>query len=199
MQQRKKLGQASEIPPFDEAILRPAEDEIVCAVRTMPLREFKLLEHCSKLGLVAYLPLRRTLKLHNVTSKGRAYSYSNEVLRPLFTSYLFLKAKLPDLRGLYEAKLLQRYLPPLDRDGFLEEIRLVRKCELVGFQQELEVHQDIPEGGRFLITSGIWEGVEGHLTRKDDIFKWTVEIDCCQQFITTIIDPTQFSMTPLND
>lgn len=199
MHRKKKLEHAIAIPPFDEAILRPAADEVVCAVRTKPLHEFKLEEHCRKLGLSTYLPLRRALKFHNVTSKGHAYSYSDEVLRPLFTSYLFLKARLSSLRELYETKMLQKYLPPQDRDRFLEEIRLVRKCELVGFDQELEVHEDIPEGGRFIINSGIWEGVEGRLTRKDGIFKWTVEIDFCQQFITTIIDPTQFSMTPLVD
>ena len=199
MQQRKKLEHSIDIPPFDEAILHPLEGEIVCAVRTMPLHEFKLEEYCRNRGLSTYLPLRRTLKFHNVTAKGRSYSYSKEVLRPLFTSYFFLKAKQSELQELYASRMLQRYLPPQNMDSFLAELRVVRKCELVGFQQELEVHSDIVEGGRFIVNSGIWEGVEGRLTRKDGIFKWTVEFDFCQQFITTIIDPTKFDMTPLQD
>ncbi len=187
------------VPPFNEAILKPVGAEIVCAVRTMPLHEFKLEEHCMGQGLVTYLPLRRMLKVHNVTSKGRPYSYSQEVLKPLFPSYLFVKAELPAIRELYDKHKIQRYLPPLNLDSFLDEIRLVRKCEAIGFEQELEVHEDIPEGGRFLITSGAWEGVEGLLTKRDDVFKWTVEIEFCQQFITMTIDPTKFTMKPLAD
>ena len=186
------------IPQFDEAILNPQGDEIVCAVRTIPLHEFKLDEYCRKEGLVTYLPLQRVLRFHNVTSKGRPYTYSKEVLRPLFPSYLFLKATMPTLRGLFESKMLQRYLPPSDQESFLNEIRVVRKCEIVGFSQELEVHGDILEGKRFLITSGIWEGVEGRLTKKNDLCKWTVEIEFCQQYITVELDPTQYKMIPLD-
>ena len=67
------------------------------------------------------------------------------------------------------------------------------------FEQELDIHSDIPKGGHFLITSGIWEGVDGHLVSKDGVDKWTVEIEFCKQFITTIINPTQFKMIPLED
>ena len=198
MQKKAKTATSREAPPFNEAILNPADGEIVCAVRTMPLHEFKLDEHCRTLGLVTYLPVRRCFKIHNFTQKGRLYTYSREVLRPLFPSYLFVKTDLQTLRGLYETRMLQRYLPPVDQARFLDELRVVRKCELVGFEQELEIHEDIREGGKFLITSGIWEGVEGVLERKDDVCKWTVEIEFCQQFITTTIDPSLFKMKPLD-
>ena len=75
----------------------------------------------------------------------------------------------------------------------------MRICETLGFEQELEVHTNITKGGHFLITSGIWEGVEGHLVNKDGVDKWTVEIEFCKQFVTTTIDPTKFTMIPLDD
>ena len=195
----KEREAAKKAPPFDESILAPAEGEIVCAVRTTPLHETKVEDHCKSIGLSTYLPLRRTLRFRNVTSKGRQYSYSREVLCPLFPSYLFVKAEMAALRELYEKRKIQRYLLPVRQDRFLDEVRVVRKCELVGFEQELEVHEGIPEGGRFLIMSGIWEGVEGRLTRRDDVCKWTVEIEFCQQFVTATIDTTKFKMNPLDD
>ena len=196
---KEAVNVAKAVPPFNEAILKPVGAEVVCAVRTAPLHEFKLEEHCAGRGIVTYLPLRRTLKVHKVTSKGRPYSYSREVLRPLFPSYLFVKAELPLIRELYDTRRIQRYLQPVNLESFLDEIRVVRKCETVGFGQELEVHEEIPEGGRFLITSGVLEGVEGCLTQRDGVFKWTVEIEFCQQFITMTIDPTKFAMKPLDD
>ena len=199
MPQRKKQGSPCELPPFDEAIFTPMGDEIVCAVRTMPLHEFKLEARCREEGLVTYLPLRKTLKFHSITSKGRPYTYSKEVLRPLFPSYLFLKADIATLRSLFESRMIQRYLQAPDQERFLDEIRVVRRCEMVGFEQGLEVHRDIPEGGHFLILSGVWEGVKGCLTRKDGLFKWTVKIEFCQQFVTTQLDPTQFKMMPLDE
>ena len=179
--------------------MAPVGEEIVCAVRSMPLHELKLQEHCIREGLVIYLPMRRTLSIHNVTSKGRPYTYTKEVLKPLFPSYMFIKAEMPAIRELYEARMICKYLLPLQQERFLDEIRVVRKCEIVGFEQELEVHDDIPEGGRFLITSGVWEGVEGLLTHRDGVSKWTVEIEFCKQFVTATIDPTKFSMKPLYD
>ena len=75
----------------------------------------------------------------------------------------------------------------------------MRIFETLGFEQEIEIHADIPKGGRFLITSGVWEGVEGHLVNKDGVDKWTVEIEFCRRAVTTTINPTLYKMIPLED
>ena len=185
-----------EIPPFDEAILAPTGDEVVRAVRTSPLHEFQFEEYCKSIGLTTYLPLRKALKFHNVTRNGKGYSYSKEVLRPLFASYLFVKVPLPQLRRLFDSKLILQILAVSDMQKFLDEIRTVRKFEVVGFGQPVEIHQEIAVGKRFLINSGIWQGTVGLLTKKDNLFTWTVEIEFCNQFLSTQIDPTEFQMTP---
>ena len=188
------------VPAFDEAILNPVGDEIVRVVHTRPHQETALEKYCKQKGIVCYLPVRRAIKIHNFTQKGIPYSYSKEVLRPLFPSYIFIKMPLPLMHVIHEAQIFSRVVPlQYEQEKLLEEIKVVRTIEALGFEQELEVHTDIPSGGRFLITSGIWEGVQGHLLNKDGVDKWTVEIEFCKQFVTTSIDPTKFKMIPLDD
>ena len=188
------------VPAFDEAILNPVGEEIVRAIHTRPNQEVVLEKFCRQRDIVCYLPVRRTVKVHNFTQKGIPYSYSKEVLRPMFPSYLFLKLPSPMMRMIHDARIFARVVPlPYAQEKLLDEIRIVRTFETLGFEQELEVHTDIPVEGHFLITSGIWEGVEGHLVNKDGVNKWTVEIEFCKQFVTTTIDPTQFKMIPLDD
>ena len=196
----KETGKAKhKVPEFDEAILNPVGDEVVRAVRTTPNQESVFEKYCKRRGVTVYLPLRRVWKVHNINRNGKSYSYSQEVLRPLFTSYVFVKMAEPLLRTLHESRVVAQILLEHNQERFLEELRVVRTCETVGFEQELEVHKEIAAGDRFLITSGIWEGVEGRLTQKDNCCKWTVEIEFCQQFVTTTIDPRLFKMTPLDD
>ena len=104
------------------------------------------------------------------------------------------------LHTLHRSNAIARILPlQYDQQQFLDEIKVVRTCETVGFQQELEVHKDVLVGKPFLITSGVWQGVRGELVEKDDVSKWTVKIEFCRQYVTTIINPTQFKMIPLDE
>ena len=80
----------------------------------------------------------------------------------------------------------------------MEEVRTVRKVELIGFKQELEFNTDIAVGDRFQIQNGVWEGVTGWLTCRDKKFKWTVQIEFVNQTVTTTIDPSKFKMIKLD-
>ncbi len=188
----------ADYPEFDESILTISGNEVVCPVKTTPLHEFKFRNYCQKNGVVCYLPLCRTWKVHNVTSNGKSYNYSKEVLRPMFISYVFVKTLPEKLKNLFESKQIIRILPIPDLPAFMEEVRTVRQVELVGYKQELEFHEDIVNGDRFLIQSGIWEGVTGWLTCRDKKFKWTVQIEFLHQLITTSINPSKFKMVRLD-
>ena len=191
---------AHRVPVFDESILEPVGDEVVRAVCSRPNKEAVFEKYCKEKGIACYLPVRRAVKVHNIVRKGVPYSYSKEVLRPLFTSYVFVKISESGLHSLHRSNAIVRILPlKYDQRQFLDEIRLVRTCETVGFQQELEVHEDVLVGKPFLITSGVWEGVRGELVEKDNVSKWTVRIEFCSQFVTTTINPTQFKMIPLDE
>ena len=197
---KEKKAPAHRIPVFDESILNPVGDEVVRAVRSKPNKEAVFEKYCKEKGIACYLPVRRAVKIHNIIQKGVPYTYSKEVLRPLFTSYVFVKMSESELPSLHRSNAIARILPlQYDQQKFLDEIRVVRTCETVGFQQELEVHEDVLVGRPFLITSGIWEGVRGELVEKDDVCKWTVRIEFCRQFVTATINPAQFKMIPLDE
>ena len=188
-----------EYPESDESILTISGTEVVRPVKTTPLHEFKFRDYCKENGLVSYLPLRRVWRVRNQTSsKGKTYSYSKEVLRPMFTGYVFVKIPLERLRGLFETKLVTKILHVADLDAFMEEVKTVRKVELVGFEQELEFNADIAVGDRFQIQSGVWEGVTGWLTSRDKKFKWTVQFEFVNETVTTTINPSKFKMIKLD-
>ena len=187
-----------EYPEFDESILTISGTEVVRPVKTTPLHEFKFRDYCKENGLVSYLPLRRVWRVRNQTStKGKTYSYSKEVLRPMFTGYVFVKIPLERLRGLFETKLVTKILHVADLDAFMEEVKTVRKVELVGFKQELEFNADIAVGDRFQIQSGVWEGVTGWLTSREKKFKWTVQFEFVNETVTTTINPAKFKTIKL--
>ena len=186
-----------ELPTFDESILTLSDTEVVCPVKTTPLHEFKFRDYCLENGVVCYLPLRRVWKIHNLTSNGKAYNYSREVLRPMFTGYVFVKSEPLELRKLFESKQITKILPVPDLPAFMEEVKTVRSAELVGYKQELVFHHDIAVGDRFQILSGVWEGATGWLTCRDKKFKWTVQIEFVHQLITTTINPSKFKMIKL--
>jgi len=188
-----------ELTDFDDSIFRLSGTEVVRPIKTMPLHEFKFRDYCKENGIVCYLPLKKVWKIRNLNTKGKIYNYSREVLRPMFTSYVFVKTPVEQLRNLFETKLVTKILHVSDLDAFMEEVKTVRKFELIGLKQELEFNTDIAVGDRFQIQSGIWEGVTGWLTSRDKKFKWTVQIEFINQTITTTINPSKFKMTKLDD
>ena len=180
---------------FDERILTPSENEVVCPVYTVPLNEFKLKDWCVKNGIVCYLPLKKTWKVNSYMSHGKPYKCSREVLRPMFPSYVFIKVQRAQLTPLWGTKTVVRFLEPSSKASLLEDIKAVRAFEAAGLEQEIEFNVDIKEGDRFLIETGVWEGVTGWLMKKDKKFLWTVELEFINQLIRTTINPSEFKMT----
>ena len=185
------------VPVFDERILSPEEDEMVVPVYTQPLHEVRFKDFCDANGLVNYLPLKRTFKIHNVTSKGKSYTYKKVVLRPLFASYVFVKLKKKEQNLLFSSKSIIRILNVADLKDFLDSVRTVRAVELAGFEGELEFNVDVKEGERFLIESGNWQGVCGWLVKKEKKYLWTVEIEFLHELVRATIDPSQYKMSPV--
>ena len=102
-----------EYPEFDESILTLSGTEVVCPVKTTPLHEFKFRDYCRENGVVSYLPLRRTWKVHNLTSNGKAYNYSKEVLRPMFrrlySSIAAIAASAPIRASAFPAQVISTF------------------------------------------------------------------------------------------
>lgn len=181
-------------PEFDERILTPSGEELVCPVYTMPLHEFRFYNYCKSNGLVSYLPLKKSWKHNNYTSKGRQYNYTRMVYRPMFPSYVFVKFTKESQQKLFASKSINHILPVADLSKFLEDVRTVRGVELAGLEQELEFNVGIAEGDRFVIESGAWAGVTGWLKKKECLYVWTVEIEFINQFVRAQIDPSKYKM-----
>jgi len=180
---------------YDERILLSEEGEIVVPVYTQPLHEFRFKEFCDANGLINYLPLKRTFKVHNVVRKGKAYNYRKVVMRPLFASYVFVRLPKKEQSFLFSSKSVIRILDVCDQKGFLDSVRTVRAVELAGLESELEFNVDIKEGERFLIESGNWQGVCGWLVKKEKRYLWTVEIEFLHELVRATIDPSQYKMS----
>ena len=182
---------------YDERILHPEDGEVVVPVYTQPLHEFRLKEFCDANGLINYLPLKRTFKVHNVVRKGNSYNYSKVVMRPLFAAYIFVRLPRKEQSFLFSSKSVIRILDVSDQKSFLDNVRTVRAVELAGLESELEFNVDIKEGERFLIESGDWQGVCGWLVKKEKKFLWTVEIEFLHALVRATIDPSQYKMSPV--
>ena len=158
--------------------------------------DFDKFMHCLKDGtenIHMYVP---PLKVHlrNADLIDAAHKLGVKLMHRIW-----MQDETTGLRYLTPEEYLVVQLPVRRQQQFLDEIRVVRTCETVGFKQELEVHEDVLVGKPFLITSGVWEGVRGELVEKDNVSKWTVRIEFCRQFVTTTINPTQFKMIPLDE
>ena len=184
---------------FDEGILTPEGDEVVCPVYTVPLNEFRLREYCKEHEITCYLPLKKTWKVHNVTSKGKSYGYSHEVMRPMFPSYVFVKMDAQKKAKLWSSHTIVAFLVPSTQESFLEDIRIVRACELAGMEHELEFNAEIRVKDRFVIQSGVWEGITGWLEKKENRFRWTVQLEFQHQTISSIINQAEYKMTRLEE
>ena len=184
---------------FDERLLSPKSDETVCAIRTIPLNELHMREFCREHGIVSYLPLKRVWRVSEHFKNGRLYRYQKEVLRPMFTSYLFAKMNGDQKALLWASKKITTVLTPQEPDRFLMELKAVHAFELAGLEQELEFNEGIRENDQFVIESGIWSGVIGRLEKKKGRFKWAVWLDFANQYIQTVINPAKYKLRRLED
>lgn len=186
---------------FPADFLAPSTDERLLAVYTHPHQENRLKSYCDVGGIACYLPLRRALKRHNVVSRNRKYAYQQTVLRPLFPSYLFVRATREQLGSLWRSGSVIRFCGNMETDDELlrRDIRLVRQFELAGLEKELLLNPDLEPGDRFLIESGgVWEGSYGTLISKASKYYWAVTIEGLNGAVIAVeINPAEYKMTRL--
>ena len=183
---------------FDERIFAPGEGEAVHCVHVRPKQESRLYGLCRESGVVCYLPLRKLCRV-TVRRYGRkTYHYPQEVLRPMFPGYLFVRANPEQRNWLYGTNAIVRVIndTPEAQAKLLEEIRVVRRIESIALEEEVEFNAEVKEGDRFLVESGPWQGTYGWLKRKRKRFVWTVELECVNALVQATLDPSQVRLTP---
>ena len=179
---------------FDESLLNPQGDDIVRPVYTMPLHEFRLRDYCLEHGISCYLPLRKVARVLKRTHGSTQYRYVKEVMRPMFSSYLFVKLAPDQRTSIFASESVRRILTVENPARFLEELRTVRRIEQIALTEPLDFNAGIKEGDHFLIESGPWEGITEWLRKKDKRALWTVEIECVNTLVQATIDPTLYKM-----
>lgn len=192
-----KLSQAA--PEFDSRILEPEDGELVYPVYTLPLHEFKFHEFCKTQGITSYLPLKRKWKINSYMSHGKPYSNNKIVYTPMIPSYVFVKTVKDDLATLRASKSIVQPIKVRNLKQFLYELNKVHCVELENLMQEVEFNAGICEGDKFVIESGIWEGVTGYLKQKENHFQWSVEIEFLQEAVRMTIDPSKYKMRRVED
>lgn len=182
---------------FTPEILTPGADEIVRAIYTLPNQEQRLWKFCQDSGIVSYLPLKKVWKLMRQSHGGKVYSYPKQVLRPMFTGYVFIRMNTQQRADIFKSKAVARILQSSDfeQDRLIADIQTISQIEQIALSEELDFNAEIKEGSRFLIESGPWQGVYGWLKKKNKRFLWTVEIESVNTIIQATIDPSLYKMT----
>ena len=183
---------------FDERLFEVGEKEIVRVVYTQPRHEGRLYEFCRQEDIACYLPLRKIWKPMTQRHGSKVYHYPKVVLRPMFSSYMFIKMSPEQRQALFATGSMLRVLGDIDQNQtkLLDEIRLVHQIENIAQNEEIEFNAEIKEGTKFLIESGPWQGVYGGLKKRRSRFVWSVEIECVNMVVQATLDPSQVKMSP---
>ena len=187
---------------FDERIYAPGEDEAVRCVHVRPKQESRLYGFCRDSGIVCYLPLRKLCRVKIRHYGKKTYHYPQEVLRPMFPGYLFVRVNPEQRNRLYGTNAIVRVIndeAPQAQAKLLDEIRVVRRIESIALEEEIEFNAEVREGGKFLVESGPWQGTYGWLKKKRKRFVWTVELECVNALVQATIDPSQVRLSPVDD
>jgi len=77
----------------------------------------------------------------------------------------------------------------------VRDILTIRSIELAAISQELDFNAQIKEGDRFFMESVPFQGTYGFLVRKDNLYQWTIQIECLGQLVRATLDPLSVKVT----
>jgi transcription antitermination factor NusG len=150
------------------------------AVFTVPQNEKSALKHLSLRQIESFLPTYEAMRVWKNRQRVKT-------ILPLFPTYLFVRIALCD-RGkvLGSPGVLQivgngKEGVPL-RDA---EVELLRS----GLREKIEPYRELVVGEKVRITSGIMQGVEGTLVRRDSCVRFVLTLGLINQHAAIQVDP----------
>jgi|GEM_PF-1887952 len=183
---------------FDTGILPgDTSEELLLPIYTRPLQETRFVEFCQDNGIVAYLPLKKVLRVKKQTVNGKDYEYAKTILRPMFPSYVFAKLNTDQRSQVFRSNAIVHILSenPEGQNALIRDVLTIRSIELASISQELDFNAQIKEGDRFFMESGPFQGTYGYLVRKDNLYQWTIQIECLGQLVRATLDPITVKIT----
>mgnify|MGYP001445946364 FL=1 len=165
-------------------------------IYTQPLHERRLLNYLTERAIPCYLPLLKHAGYKTVRRDDRVYRYLVETLRPMFKGYLFACLAQDDKDIVWRSKSAVRIFreDAVDQRQFLEELTLIRRCEIIALDQQVEILPTLVPGTRVMIASGPWEGIYGVIDQRQKPLVFIVNLEIMQQSISTEIDITQVKL-----
>ena len=165
-------------------------------IYTQPLHERRLLNHLQKTGIPCYLPLLKHATYKNVRRQNRTYQYLKEVLRPMFSGYLFACLAQEEEENAWRSRSIVRIIKneAFTQDKLIAELNLIRRFELAAQTQKVEVLPHLVPGKKVVITSGPWEGIYGIIERRKKPLRFIVNLDIMERAVATEIDISQIKL-----
>ena len=165
-------------------------------IYTQPLHERRLFNYLTERAIPCYLPLLKHAGYKTVRRGDRTYRYLTETLRPMFKGYLFACVAPDDKDTAWRSKSIVRIFreDTVDQRQFLDELALIRRCEVAALDQKVEILPTLMPGTRVMIASGPWEGIYGVVDQRKKPLVFIVNLEIMQQAISTEIDITQVKL-----
>ena len=155
--------------------LAPSTDqEHWFVIYTKPRREKKLAEYAHKNNIVYYLPLIESLKYYD--RKRVIYT------KPMFTSYLFVKASLEEKKQLSVSGHTVSFLSVKDEEGFLAELRYIQHVRTK--KVDITTHQYLEKGTWVRFREGPLKGVTGLVADVKNIKKVVLQVNILRRAIS---------------
>lgn len=159
-------------------------------IYTQPLHERRLRDYLMERKLPVYLPMLRKTRYKNVRSNKQTYSYLQEVLRPMFSGYVFACLSIDEELVAWRSRSIVRLLKPeLGNSALLlSELKTIRQIEIHSQEQPFEVLTELKPGRRVMIASGPWNGIEGVVEKREKKTVFVVNLNIMGQAVATEIN-----------
>ena len=156
----------------------PPPDHFWVVLHTRPRCEKKVVEHCRRSGLPAYLPLRK--KAHRYGARERVF------LSPLFPGYAFCVVNAAERSSIRQNRHVANLLEVLGQKQLVDQLCQVRQAlssgDVVGVLPYLE------KGRLVRVTGGALKGLEGIVMRVKGKTRVVLNVDMIRQSVAAEVD-----------
>ncbi|MCT4587365.1 MAG: UpxY family transcription antiterminator [Carboxylicivirga sp.] len=136
--------------------MKENQDKSWYALYTKSRAEKKVLEQFTKMGIEAYLPLKKTLRQWSDRKKW--------VESPIISSYIFIKIPLADYRRVFDVVGIVAYVSYKGKACIIPESDIMAMKRTIENQLDFSVEAGkIEKGQEITVTSGPLEGIKGEV------------------------------------
>ena len=151
-------------------------------VQTRPRQEKFSAGNCAGQGILVYLPLITKVEIHNRSKR--------EVQLPMFPGYFFACPSFEEEtlirreKGVWNLKVLSEP----EEEGLLEDLKIVRECELLSREHQLVVKPGLQAGQTTRMRRGPFRDQEVVVVKRDGASRVVVNLEFLSRRITLNCD-----------